>query len=87
MALFLVWHDEESVIAPELALALDRFELRPGLSLVDSDLPLFRLYHRVKWALPPGAGLLVAPLGSAPKFKRMEEGALKWLRLRAAGTE
>jgi hypothetical protein len=84
MALFLVWHDEEAAIAPELALALDRFELRPGLSLVDSDLRLSRLYHRIKWALPPGAALLVAPLGSAPKFKRMEQGALKWLRLRPA---
>jgi hypothetical protein len=87
MALFLVWHDGESVIAPELGFALDLFELRPGLVLVDSELQLSRLYHRIKWALPPGAALLVAPLGSAPKFKRMEDGALKWLRLRADDTE
>jgi hypothetical protein len=88
MALFLVWHDEESAIAPELTAALDAFELRPGLILVDSDVRLSTLYHRIKWALPPGAALLVAPLGSAPKFKRMESGALEWIRHRAleAGT-
>jgi hypothetical protein len=87
MALFLVWHDEESVVAQELRLALDLFELRPGLMLVDCDLLLSTLYHRIKWALPPGAALLVAPLGSAPKFKRMENGALKWIRRRALGAE
>jgi hypothetical protein len=80
MALFLVWHDEDKAIADELRLALDRFELRPGLILVDSALELSPLYHKIKWALPPGSPLLVAPLDSAPKFKRMEEGALKWLR-------
>jgi hypothetical protein len=80
MALFLVWHDEESVIAPDLRLALDRFELRPGLILVDSELELSLLYHRIKWALPPGSPLVVAPLSAAPKFKSMEKGALRWLR-------
>ncbi|HEX8126990.1 MAG TPA: hypothetical protein VF548_15550 [Allosphingosinicella sp.] len=87
MALFLVWHDEESVIAPELRLALDLFELRPGLVLVDSEVQLSLLYHRIKWALPPGGALLVAPLGSAPKFKRMEKGALKWLRNRPGASQ
>ena len=82
MALFLVWHDEESAIEPDLLLALDRFELRPGLILVDSALALSPLYHKIKWALPAGAPLLVAPLADPPKFKRMEKGALKWLRAR-----
>jgi hypothetical protein len=82
MALFLVWHDEESAIAPELRLALERFELRPGLILVDSDLALSPLYHRIKGALPPGSPLLVAPLAAAPKLKLMENGALKWIRAR-----
>jgi hypothetical protein len=83
MALFLVWHDEESAVADELLLALDRFELRPGLVLVDSALALSPLYHRIKWALPPGSALLVAPLADLPKFKLMETGALKWIRARA----
>jgi hypothetical protein len=82
--LFLVWHDEDSVIADDLSLAFDRFELRPGLILVDSELALSPLYHRIKWALPPGSSLLVAPLAAAPKLKRMEEGALKWIRAREA---
>ncbi|MGA9581047.1 MAG: hypothetical protein WBR13_03635 [Allosphingosinicella sp.] len=80
MALFLVRHDEESAIAPELELALDRFELRPGLILVDSELGLSPLYHKIKWSLPPGSSLLVAPLAGTPKFKGMTEGALKWVR-------
>lgn len=88
MALFLVWHGEDSAISAEPALDLDRFELRPGLILVDSELALSRLYHRIKWALPPGSPLLVAPLAAAPKFKLMDEGALKWVRTRggAAGS-
>ena len=80
MALFLVWHGEDGVIPAEPGLVLDRFELRPGLLLVDSELGLSPLYHKIKWALPPGAPLLVAPLAAAPKFKGMEEGALKWMR-------
>lgn len=86
MALFLVWHDPEKIVADELRLALDRFELRPGLFLVDSELDLSRLYHQIKWALPPGSPLLVAPLAAAPKFKLMEEGALKWMRSRGSAT-
>jgi hypothetical protein len=82
MALFLVWHAEDRAIAPDLRLALDRFELRPGLILVDSELEQSPLYHRIKWALPPGTALLVAPLAGAPKFKLMDEGALKWIRAR-----
>jgi hypothetical protein len=84
MALFLVWHEEGRTIEPELRLTLDRFELRDGLMLVDSPLALSPLYHRIKWALPAGTGLLVAPLADAPKFKLMEAGALNWVRARAA---
>ena len=87
MGLFLVWHEEENVLEPETRLALDHFELRPGLLLVDSETALSRLYHRLKSALPPGSGLMVAPLASAPKFKLMDKGAAAWLRSReqAAG--
>ena len=80
MALFLVWHEEGHSIEPEILLALDRFELRPGLMLVDSALALSPLYHSIKWALPAGTALLVAPLDDVPKFKLMEAGALAWVK-------
>jgi hypothetical protein len=80
--LYLVWHEPERTIEPELRLALERFELRPGLMLVDSPLTRSKLYHRVKWALPAGTALLVASLTEAPKFKGMETGALTWTRAR-----
>jgi hypothetical protein len=82
--LYLVWHDPDRSIEPELAMALDSFELKPGLVLVDSALTRSRLYHRIKWALPSGTALLVAPLADAPKFKKMDAGALSWLRRREA---
>ncbi|HEX8365119.1 MAG TPA: hypothetical protein VF603_07535 [Allosphingosinicella sp.] len=85
MGLFLVWHDPERAIEPEVLLALDRFELRPGLLLVESADALSPLYHRIKWALPAGTVLLVAPLAGAPKFKRMDAGAAAWLRARNPG--
>jgi hypothetical protein len=84
MVLFLVWHEEGRAIGPELLLSLDRFELRPGLVLVDSALTRSKLYHRIKWALPAGTALLVAPLAEAPKFKGMAAGALAWVRARNA---
>ena len=87
MALFLVWHEEGRTIEPELRLALDRFELRDGLMLVDSPLALSPLYHRIKWAMPAGSALLVAPLDGAPKLKGMEAGALNWLRSRTAALD
>ena len=82
MALFLVWHEEQRAIEPELLPPLDRSELRPGLMLGDSELGLSPLYHRIKRALPAGTALLVAPLADAPKFKLMESGALSWTRAR-----
>lgn len=85
MPLYLVWHEPERQIAPVLRSALDRFVLRPGLILVDSALSRSKLYHQVKWALPAGSALLVAPLVEAPKFKAMEAGALAWLRARNTG--
>lgn len=82
MGLFLVWHDPEQAIEPELLCALERFELSPGLLLVESADGLSPLYHRIKWALPAGTRLLVAPLADAPKFKLTNAGALAWLRAR-----
>jgi hypothetical protein len=83
MALFVVWHDARETLPPEVAPALDHFELRPGLILIDSELGLSPLYHRVKGSLPPGSTLLVAPLAAAPKFKLMGKGALNWIRARS----
>jgi len=56
------------------------FQLAPGLFLFDSDATLSRVYHELKWSLPPGTGVLVAPLHEAPKFLRLERGARAWLR-------
>lgn len=84
MALYLVWHEADREIGPELLHALDNFELQPGLLLIDSDLTRSKLYHRVKWALPKGSALLCAPLEDIPKFKGMESGALNWVRARNA---
>lgn len=82
MPLYLVWHEAEREIDLETRASLDGIELRPGLLLVDSGETRSRLYHRVKWALPRGTSLLVAPLADSPKFKGMEAGALNWLRAR-----
>ncbi|MBV9952557.1 MAG: hypothetical protein JO291_11440 [Acidimicrobiia bacterium] len=56
------------------------FRLAPGLFLFDSEASLSRVYHELKWSLPPGASVLVAPLHEAPKFLRLEHGARAWLR-------
>ena len=68
---------------PERALDISEFE---GLRQLDDRLYLLqtgedrsRVYHAMKRACGP-AGLLVAPLSEAPKFKGMAGGALKWLR-------
>ena len=87
MALFLVWHDEDKAIPPDLGVASERFELCPGLTLVDSPLDLSPLYHQVKWSLPSESALLVAPLAEVPKFKLMGRGALNWIRARRRAAE
>jgi hypothetical protein len=68
---------------PDLAGFGDSFELHRGLHLIDSDLSRSRLYHEVKWQLPEGTALLVAPLADRPKFKGMAPGATAWLRARS----
>jgi hypothetical protein len=60
----------------------DVFRLAPGLFLIDSEATLSRVYHELKWSLPPGTGVLVAPLPEAPKFSKVERGAQAWLRTR-----
>ena len=57
-------------------------KLAENLYFIESDETRSRLYHRIKRYLTEDAPLLVAPLDQAPKFKSMEDGALKWTRAR-----
>jgi hypothetical protein len=54
----------------------------PGLAFVDSDEELSPVYHALKWSLPQGVALAVAPLGGPPKAKGLERGTNSWLRAR-----
>lgn len=54
-------------------------QLAPGLFLVVTTLTQSRLYHAIKRQARANS-LLVGKLASAPKFKGMSEGALKWIR-------
>jgi hypothetical protein len=81
--LYLVWHEP---VRPEEPINWngDAFALNNQLWLVRSELSRSRLYHAIKWQLPKGVALMVAPLDDRPegwpKFKGMEAGALAWLR-------
>ncbi|SDE00565.1 hypothetical protein [Nocardioides lianchengensis] len=56
------------------------------LAFVDSDDTLSRVYHALKWALPEGAALTVAPLAGLPKAKGLRPGTTSWLRDRLSAT-
>jgi len=60
--------------------------LAPGLYLVRSRQSQSQLYHQVKRRMQPQR-LFVARLQGDPKFKGMEEGALKWVRANGSGRE
>lgn len=83
-ALYLLWIDPAAEADAALDFHGDAQPLAEGLWLVRSRLSRSKLYHRIKWQLPEGAALLVAPLEDRrqgwPKFKGMEVGALAWLR-------
>ena len=66
-----------------VAEAFDAFEADAGLWLVAWDLELSLLYHTLKRHLRPAGPFLVAPLAGVPKFKRMQPGALSWIRARS----
>ncbi|GAA4715095.1 hypothetical protein GCM10023349_38100 [Nocardioides conyzicola] len=55
-------------------------ETAPGLLLIESDESLSRVYHEVKWLLPDGCALLVAPLAERPKARGVAAGTVSWLR-------
>jgi hypothetical protein len=50
------------------------------LALVESPDTLSRVYHELKWSLPDGTALLVAPLSERPKLKGLQAGTTTWLR-------
>jgi len=64
----------------------DAHPLNDAMWLVDTELTRSKLYHHVKWQLPHGSALMVAPLEDRPacwpKFKGMEMGVATWLRER-----
>jgi hypothetical protein len=53
-----------------------------GLAFVDSDDTLSRVYHQLKWSLPEGVALTVAPVAGLPKAKGLTPGTNSWLRAR-----
>ena len=53
-----------------------------GLAFVDSDERLSPVFHALKWSLPEGVALTVAPLGDLPKAKGLASGTNSWLRAR-----
>ena len=57
-----------------------------GLAFVDSDDTLSRVYHALKWSLPEGAALCVAPVADLPKAKGLAPGTNRWLRARVGSS-
>lgn len=53
-----------------------------ALAFVDSEDTLSRVYHALKWCLPDGAALAVAPVADLPKAKGLAPGTNSWLRAR-----
>lgn len=53
-----------------------------GLAFVDSDDTLSAVYHALKWSLPDGVAVVVAPVGGLPKAKGLAAGTSRWLRAR-----
>ncbi len=81
MSVYLAWTDARfDPAAPGPWEAVHR--AAGGLLLVDSDAGLSRVYHELKWSLPPGAALLVTPVASRPKLARVAAGTQTWLRAR-----
>lgn len=69
---------EEGATLPD---DLTSYRLGETLFLVESSDTQSRVYHDIKHSLQPDQ-LFVGALNEPPKFKGMNEGALKWLRER-----
>ena len=50
------------------------------LVLIASSDSLSRVYHELKWSLPDGVALLVAPVAGRPKLARVAAGTQTWIR-------
>ncbi|WGX99073.1 hypothetical protein [Nocardioides sp. L-11A] len=84
MAVFLAW--SAAVVPADVSGPWTQLlRLADGLTLVESTEGLSRVYHELKWALPEGTALLVAPLAERPKLKGLPDGTTTWLRDRIAG--
>ncbi|WP_436700414.1 hypothetical protein [Nocardioides sp. BYT-33-1] len=84
MAVFLAW-SAAVVPADVRGPWTELLRLTDELTLVESTQSLSRVYHELKWALPEGSALLVAPLAERPKLKGLPAGTTTWLRDRIAG--
>lgn len=80
--LYLGWVDSDGLEDVPDGPWTDGFVLRPGLLLLRSPHTRSDVYHALKYAVPAGRSVLVAPLADAPKFKGMTAGAAAWLRAR-----
>lgn len=57
-------------------------EIAPGLLVLEPEESLSRVFHEIKWLLPGGSTLLVAPLAHRPKVRGLAPGTVSWLRAR-----
>ncbi|MCL2542817.1 MAG: hypothetical protein FWE71_10225 [Nocardioidaceae bacterium] len=79
MTVFLAWTAAPLPDAPP-GPWLELRTVADGLALIESDETLSRVYHELKWSLPPDTPLMVAPLDSRPKLKGLAAGTATWLR-------
>ena len=79
MTVFMVWSDADLGAADLLGPWREVRVAAPGLAFVESDETLSRVYHEIKWSLPDGAALAVAPVTGA-KVKGLAPGTSTWLR-------
>lgn len=80
--LFVIYLEPEEDERARSAFGDTCFRLKRGLYLLEAARTRSHVYHAIKRKLSPDAALLVAPLANDPKFKKMSDGALKWVRSR-----
>lgn len=83
MAVCLAWLEDPAhaeLVVAQRGPWRELVEAGPGLLLVETDETLSRVYHEIKWLLPEGAALLVAPLDRRPKARGVTAGTVSWLR-------
>ena len=78
----MVWTDADLAAAELLGPWREVVVAAPGLAFVDSDETLSRVYHEVKWSLPDGAAVAVAPVAGRPKAKGLAPSTNSWLAQR-----